>query len=160
MSDPVFATVTVFGAGTMGSGIAQICAQAGSEVRLYDVNQEVLDRGVGRLSAFLAKGVARGKMTADVSAAVSARVTPTTDFGAAVTGANLVIEAIPEIVELKNSTFKRTSELVGTGTVLATNTSSLSLAKIFSGIVGPGRCIGMHFFNPPPLMPLLEIVRP
>lgn len=160
MTDPVFKVVTVFGAGTMGSGIAQICAQAGSEVRLYDVHEDVLNVGVGRMQAFLDKGVAKGKMTAEESAAVRGRITPTTDFDAAVTGANLVIEAIPESVELKNSTFKRASELVGTGTVLATNTSSLSLAEIFAGIVGPARCIGTHFFNPPPLMPLLEIVRP
>lgn len=159
MSDPVFATVTVFGAGTMGSGIAQICAQAGSAVRLFDVNQVVLDGGVDRMDKFLAKGVAKGKLSADEHQAVLARVAPTIEFDAAVAGADLVIEAIPENVELKNSTFQKAAAIVSTATVLATNTSSLSLAKIFAGVPATERCIGTHFFNPPPIMPLLEIVR-
>lgn len=159
MSDPVFATVTVLGAGTMGSGIAQICAQAGSRVRLFEINQEALDTGLRRLQSFLGKGVARGKMTAEASAAVQDRIEPTTDFAAAVAASNLIIEAIPESVELKNAAFAKAAQGAGETATLATNTSSLSLSRIFAGIPNPGRCIGTHFFNPPPIMPLLEIVR-
>ena len=159
MSDtPVFARVTVLGAGTMGSGIAQICAQAGSEVCLYDVNQELVDRGYSSLMSFLDRGVAKGKMTADESAQVLQRIHPTVDLESALGDVNLVIEAIPEDLELKRQTFATVTEHVSDTTVLATNTSSLPLAKIFEGIENPGRCIGTHFFNPPPLMPLLEII--
>jgi 3-hydroxybutyryl-CoA dehydrogenase len=159
MTDPVFANVTVFGSGTMGSGIAQICSQAGSKVALFDIGQDLLDTGMGRLGAFLEKGVAKGKMAQDEADAVLARVTPTVDFDAAVAEADLVIEAIPERLDLKQKMFRDTAEKVSAKTVLATNTSSLSLARIFDGIPQPARCIGTHFFNPPPIMPLLEIVR-
>lgn len=159
MTDPVFANVTVFGSGTMGSGIAQICSQAGSKVALFDIGQDLLDTGMGRLGAFLEKGVAKGKMAQDEADAVLARVTPTVDFDAAVVDADLVIEAIPERLDLKQKMFRDTAEKVSAMTVLATNTSSLSLARIFDGIPHPARCIGTHFFNPPPIMPLLEIVR-
>lgn len=159
MTDPVFANVTVFGSGTMGSGIAQICAQAGSNVRLFDVSQELLDNGMGKLGAFLAKGVAKGKMAQAEADVVLSRITATADFDAAVADADLVIEAIPERLDLKQKTFRDTAAKVPATTVLATNTSSLALAKIFADIPHPARCIGTHFFNPPPIMPLLEIVR-
>ena len=155
----MFQTVAVFGAGTMGSGIAQICSQAGSEVRLYDIREDLVDAGMNRIRAFLDKGVARGKATAEEADGVYARICGHADLAAAVKGADLVIEAIPEVLSLKQEVFGEIASLTGESTVFATNTSSLSIAGIFEGVGSPGRCIGTHFFNPPPLMPLLEVVR-
>jgi 3-hydroxybutyryl-CoA dehydrogenase len=124
-----------------------------------EVNQEALAAGIARIRTFLDRGVARQKMTQAQSDQVFAGITATTDMVFAVREADLVIEAIPESLELKRSVFGNIAEACGEATVLATNTSSLSLAQIFADIPAPGRCVGMHFFNPPPLMPLLEIVR-
>ena len=134
MTDPVFANVTVFGSGTMGSGIAQICSQAGSKVALFDIGQDLLDTGMGRLGAFLEKGVAKGKMAQDEADAVLARVTPTVDFDAAVAEADLVIEAIPERLDLKQKMFRDTAEKVleivrATGTDDSTVDRVLEYAK-------------------------------
>ncbi|MCA8957101.1 MAG: 3-hydroxyacyl-CoA dehydrogenase family protein, partial [Planctomycetes bacterium] len=160
MSDsPVFHQVTVIGAGTMGSGIAQICAQAGSAVRLYDIEQRLVDSGLARIRKFLDAGVDKGKVAPEQRTAVLGRISGTTDMDQARDGADLVIEAIPEDLELKRRVFAIVAGGVAPSAVLATNTSSLSLVKIFADIPGAGRCIGMHFFNPPPLMPLLEVVR-
>lgn len=159
MSDAAtFDRVTVLGAGTMGSGIAQICAQAGSAVKLFDISQEVVDGGMGRIESFLERGIAKGKVTAEEAEAVKARIKTTIDMDFAVKDAELVIEAVPEKLELKQEIFGRVAGQVSEDCVLATNTSSLSLGKIFEGIGAAGRTIGTHFFNPPPLMPLLEIV--
>lgn len=160
MSDTVsFQTVAVFGAGTMGSGIAQICSQAGSQVRIYDIREDVVAAGMARIRAFLDKGVARGKMTAEEADRVFGRIAAQDDLATAVAGADLVIEAIPEILDLKREVFAKIAPLAGNSVVFATNTSSLAVTGIFEGIEAPGRCIGTHFFNPPPLMPLLEVVR-
>ena len=160
MSDTAsFQTVAVFGAGTMGSGIAQICSQAGSQVRIYDISADVVAAGMARIRAFLDKGVARGTATEEAADRVFEKITAHDDLAAAVDGADLVIEAIPEILELKREVFGKIAALVGDSTVFATNTSSLAVTAIFEGIEAPGRCIGTHFFNPPPLMPLLEVVR-
>lgn len=155
---PEFDKVTVFGAGTMGSGIAQICSMAGSSVSLLEINQEALDAGMARIRQFLDRGVAKNKMTQEESDRVFAGIAPTADMVSAIRDADLVIEAIPENLELKRGVFDNIAEVCSEAAVLATNTSSLSLAKIFESIPVKGRCIGMHFFNPPPLMPLLEIV--
>ena len=154
-----FQTVAVFGAGTMGSGIAQICSQAGSQVRLYDIRQDIVQAGVGRIRAFLDKGVARGKASQAAADEVFSRISAHEDLASAVGGADLVVEAIPEVLDLKREVFGKIAALVSGSAVLATNTSSLFVAGIFEGIDNPGRCIGTHFFNPPPLMPLLEVVR-
>lgn len=160
MSDtPGFGTVAVVGAGTMGAGIAQVCAAAGSTVRLTDATQEFLDRGMAGITAFLDKGVARGKTTAEEKAATLSRLRGELDLAAAVDGADLVIEAVPEDLALKIDLFGRVAAACSADTVLATNTSSLAVAKIFAELPSPERGLGMHFFNPPPLMPLLEIVR-
>ena len=151
--------VTVIGAGTMGAGIAQVCATAGSSVVLSDVSQEFLDRGMSGITAFLDKGVAKGKTTPEQKDAVLSRLRTELVLEDAVRDADLVIEAVPEKMELKRDLFGRVSAACSGEAVLATNTSSLSLGAIFEGIKGPGRCLGMHFFNPPPLMPLLEVVR-
>jgi 3-hydroxybutyryl-CoA dehydrogenase len=154
-----FGTVAVLGAGTMGAGIAQVCAQAGSKVVLQDLTEEFVQKGLGRIRDFLQKGVEKGKVKAEDRDAVLARITTATDRKAASRDAALVIEAVPEKLELKNGLFRELADVVSPQCVLASNTSSLSLAKVFAGVAGPARCIGMHFFNPVPLMALLELVR-
>lgn len=159
MSDPQFGKVAVLGAGTMGAGIAQVCAQAGSTVVLQDITDEFVEKGLGRIQAFLQKGVDRGKTTEAARDETLARITTTSDRKVAAVGADLVIEAVPEKLGLKNVLFRELAEVVSANCVLGSNTSSLSLAKVFDGVANPGRCIGMHFFNPVPLMKLLELVR-
>ena len=154
-----FQKVAVLGAGTMGAGIAQVCAQAGSTVVLCDISDEFVQKGVERIRAFLQKGVDKGKTTEQQRDEALARITTSTDRGAACADVDLVIEAVPEKLELKNGIFRELGELVPATCVLASNTSSLALAKVFDGVVGPERCIGWHFFNPVPLMKLLELVR-
>ena len=154
-----FGTVAVLGAGTMGAGIAQVCAQAGSKVVLQDITEEFVQKGLGRIRDFLQKGVEKGKVKAEDRDAVLARITTTTDRKAACRDVALVIEAVPEKLELKNGLFRELADVVSPQCVLASNTSSLSLAKVFAGVRGQERCIGMHFFNPVPLMALLELVR-
>ncbi len=156
---PTFAKVAVIGGGTMGAGIAQVCAAAGSDVRLVDMKQEFVDRAIAGVAAFLDKGIARGKTTEQEKADVLARIQGVLDVGRAVHEAELVVEAVPEDVALKQKLFGAVTEACSEQTVLATNTSSLSLQKIFESVPQPSRCLGMHFFNPPPLMPLLEVVR-
>jgi len=154
-----FASVAVLGAGTMGAGIAQVCAQAGSKVVLQDITEEFVQKGLGRVRDFLQKGVDKGKVKAEDRDAVLSRITTTTDRKAACRDVALVIEAVPEKLELKNGLFLELADVVSPQCVLASNTSSLSLAKVFAGVRGQERCIGMHFFNPVPLMALLELVR-
>jgi len=158
-ASPRYGTVAVVGAGTMGAGIAQVCAAAGSEVRLTDATQEFLDRGLSGITAFLDKGVARGKTSAEDREATLSRLRGELDLAAAVDGAELVIEAVPEDLALKVELFGRVAAACPADAVLATNTSSLAVGRIFADLAAPERCLGMHFFNPPPLMPLLEIVK-
>ncbi len=159
MSEMTYSQVAVVGAGTMGAGIAQVCAQAGSSVVLQDVTDELVQRGLARIREFLDKGVDKGKVTPARRDEVLSRITTTTDRAGACRAAGLVIEAVPERLELKNALFRELGAVVAPACVLASNTSSLSLAKVFAGVDGPQRCIGMHFFNPVPLMALLEVVR-
>ncbi|MBI5849442.1 MAG: 3-hydroxyacyl-CoA dehydrogenase family protein [Planctomycetes bacterium] len=155
-----FEVVAVLGAGTMGAGIAQVCAQAGSRVVMYDVEERWLERGMQSIRDSLDKAVEKKKLTEAQRAATIERIDDDLDLARAVSEADLVIEAVPEKLELKREVFAKVAQASRPGTVLATNTSSLSLSRIFAGIPEPGRCIGMHFFNPVPVMPLLEIVRP
>lgn len=160
MSDnPRFPVVAVVGAGTMGAGIAQVCAAAGSTVRLTDAAQEYLDRGLAGVAGFLDKGIERGKTTAADKADLLSRLRGELDLGAAVRDADLVIEAVPEDMGLKKKLFADVAAACSEAAVLATNTSSLAVAQIFADVPSPERGVGMHFFNPPPLMPLLEVVR-
>jgi len=159
MTETRFQTIAVLGAGTMGAGIAHVCAQAGSSVMLQDVADEFVQKGLGRVRDFLQKGVEKGKVTAQQRDEVLARIKTTTDRIGACRTAGLVIEAVPEKLELKNDLFREIGAVVAPTCVLASNTSSLSLGKVFAGVAGPERCIGMHFFNPVPLMALLELVR-
>lgn len=155
-----FETVAVLGAGTMGAGIAQVCAQAGSRVILRDINDEFLDRGWATITGFLDKGVAKGKVQEADAEAAKGRIERTTDLAQAVEGAQLVIEAVPEKIELKRQVFADVAAACSDDAVLGSNTSSLAIADVFDGVPNPGRCCGLHFFNPVPIMALLEIVRP
>jgi 3-hydroxybutyryl-CoA dehydrogenase len=148
--------VLVIGAGTMGAGIAEVAAKAGCTVRLFDVSAEVLSAGQARIERSLAKAVEKGKLDAGAAEATRARITYAGDYGD-VARLDLVVEAVPERMELKKQIF---SELAaGNPTcILASNTSSLSLTEIAAACQDPSRVVGMHFFNPPPVMPLLEIV--
>jgi 3-hydroxybutyryl-CoA dehydrogenase len=159
MNDPVFGNVAVIGSGTMGAGIAQVCAAAGSAVQLHDTSQEFLDSAVGRIEAFLTKSVTKGKMADEQKVATLANIHTTADLSTALDNADLIVESVPEDLQLKNGVFKQVVAQCDADTVLATNTSSLLLAEVFDGVSGPERCLGTHFFNPPPLMPLLEVVR-
>jgi 3-hydroxybutyryl-CoA dehydrogenase len=149
-------TCAVLGAGTMGAGIAQVAAQAGMDVRLFDIDESATSKGMERITGMLDKGVARGKVSEEQRIACLAQLSTSTELAAAVEGCDLVIEAIPEKLELKRSVFATVAENVSADCLLASNTSSLSIGKIGEGLPSPERFVGTHFFNPVPLMPLLE----
>ena len=149
----------VLGAGTMGHGIAQVFAQAGMEAVLFDVSSEALAKGLVGVEAMLDKAVSLGKTTQENADGTLARIRPSVDLEDAVRGADVVVEAVPEKLELKRNVFKQVEAAVGSGVLLATNTSSLSIDAIAAGLTHPERFLGMHFFNPVPVMALLEVVR-
>jgi 3-hydroxybutyryl-CoA dehydrogenase len=151
--------VAVLGAGTMGNGIAQISAQAGWETKLYDIEDSFIQKGMDRIQSMLQKAVDRGKMDEGKKAQTLSLLSTTCNLAEAVKGVDLVIEAIPERMELKKEVFSKVAELVDGECLLASNTSSLSVSEIASSLPGPGRFLGMHYFNPPPIMKLCEIVR-
>ena len=151
--------VAVIGAGTMGAGIAQICAQSGWRTHLFDAFPEGLERGMQRIDAFWDKGIARGKTTPEQKVQWSANLHAVADMAEAVGQADLIIEAVPEIPELKHSIFTELDRLAPPHAILGTNTSSLSIADIAAATSRPENVIGMHFFNPVPIMKLLELVR-
>ncbi len=150
--------VGVIGAGTMGHGIAQVAAMAGSEVVLYDVDLGLVESGLARIQANLAKGVERGKVAADHAEESLTRITGTTSLAAVADEVDLVVEAVPERLELKQDLFGKLQSLAPETAIFGTNTSSLSIASIASALDDPGRVIGMHFFNPVHIMALLELV--
>ncbi len=152
-------TVAVVGAGTMGAGIAQICAQSGWTTNLYDAFPEGLEKGMKEIDAFWDKGIARGKTTPEQKREWESRLHAYSELKDAVSNVDLVIEAVPEIMELKRNVFSELDRLAPAHAVLGTNTSSLSISDIASVVGDPSRVIGMHFFNPVPLMKLLELVR-
>jgi 3-hydroxybutyryl-CoA dehydrogenase len=150
--------VAVLGAGTMGHGIAQVAAAAGLETRLYDMAPELVDRGLARVRTNLDQGVARGKLAPEQRDTTLAALRGDTDLAAAVAGADIVVEAVPEKLDLKRALFGRVADHVGGDTILATNTSSLSVESLAASLPGPHRVIGTHFFNPVHIMKLLEII--
>ena len=141
--------ITVLGAGQMGQGIAHISALAGFNTRLFDKDQSTLEVAMAAVEQTLSKGVELGKITNADRARTLKRLTPAMTVEDGVEGAGLVIEAIPEDINLKKDLFRRVADSVPGGTVLASNTSSLSITEIASGIPSPDRVVGMHFFNPP-----------
>lgn len=152
-------TVAVIGAGTMGAGIAQVCAQAGWNTRLFDAFPDGLEAGMNRIDAFWDKGISRGKTTADQKENWSQNLTAFSELADAVNGVDLVIEAVPEILELKQRIFTDLDQLAPEGAILGTNTSGLKISDIAHATSRPEKVIGMHFFNPVPIMKLLELVR-
>jgi 3-hydroxybutyryl-CoA dehydrogenase len=149
--------IGVVGAGTMGAGIAQLAAQAGARTLLYDAVPEGLTRGTSKLEAGIGHLVQRGKLQKAEAEAVLARVTAVSELSE-LAGCGIVIEAAPERIELKRELFGELAQVVDAGCVLATNTSSLSVTEIAAGTPGPERVVGLHFFNPAPVMRLVEVV--
>ncbi len=158
MTTSTLTTVAVIGAGTMGHGIAHVCAAAGLTTRLFDIRSELVAAGLAKIAANLDGGVARGKLTAEQREAALANLRGETELAAAVLGADIVIEAVPEKIELKHALFAEVAGLVAPTAILASNTSSLSLSVIAAPLPYPERVIGTHFFNPVHVMKLLEIV--
>ena len=152
-------SVAVIGAGTMGAGIAQVCAQTGWKTRLYDAFPEGLTKGMDAIEAFWDKGIERGKTTSDQKAEWSRNLRGVNDLTEAVEDADLIIEAVPESMQLKQEIFAELERLAPSHAMLATNTSGLPISEIAQSTGCPDRVIGMHFFNPVPLMSLLELVR-
>lgn len=151
--------VTVLGAGVMGRGIAHVAAQAGFETRLFDVSGSQVEGALGAIGAELERGIARGKVSFEEKARTLAHLKGGSDFTEAVAGADIVIEAVPERIELKLEIFQRLEHEAPPHAILASNTSSLSLTEMASVVSRPGRVIGMHFFNPVHKMKLVEIIR-
>tara|TARA_Y100000588_G_C14149750_1_gene880027 strand:+ start:308 stop:1189 length:882 start_codon:yes stop_codon:yes gene_type:complete len=151
--------VAVIGAGTMGSGIAQVCAQVGWETRLFDAFPEGLEAGMSRIDAFWDKGIARGKTTPEQKDEWTSNLHPTSDMVSAVRDVDMVIEAVPEVLQIKVKVFHVLGEETKEDCLLATNTSSLPITDIAAASGRPDRVIGMHFFNPVPIMKLLELIK-
>ena len=152
-------SVAVIGAGTMGAGIAQVCAQAGWKTNLFDAFPEGLERGMKTIDAFWDKGIARGKTTAQQKQQWAANLHPVSDMSEAVSDVDLVIEAVPEIPSLKHQIFADLGKMTKPDCILGTNTSSLSIEAIAQASGRAENVIGMHFFNPVPIMKLLELVK-
>ena len=150
--------IGVVGCGLMGSGIAEVCARSGYDVVVREVNDELLQKGLDRIRKSMAKGVQRGKLTQEEMDAALARIQGTTkmeDFAPC----DLVIEAVVEKMEVKKQVFAELDAICSPHAILASNTSSLCITEMASATKRPDKVLGMHFFNPPPIMPLLELVR-
>ena len=149
--------IAVLGAGQMGAGIAQVSACAGYEVVMIDISQEFVDRGMVTISSSLDKLVSKGRMSEEESSSALSLISSSTDRASA-SNADLVVEAIPEIPDLKFSTFSELDSICKQDAILASNTSSISINEIASHTSRPDRVIGMHFMNPVPIMKLIEII--
>ena len=149
--------IAVLGAGQMGNGITQVAACAGYEVTMIDIKQEFVDKGIATIEKSLGKLVSKERMTQTDADAARSRISGATDRTAAA-DADLVVEAIPEIPELKFSTFAELDQICKEGAILASNTSSISINEIAASTNRPNRVIGMHFMNPVPIMKLIEVI--
>ncbi len=147
----------VVGGGTMGAGIAQVSAAAGFQVYLLDISEQFVKQGIGRIESFLKKGVARGKVTEAQMREVLSRIHGTTNM-ADLSDCDIVVEAVFEQLELKKKTHGELDKIVKPECILATNTSCLSVTEIAAATARPGKVIGLHFFNPVPLMRLVEVI--
>lgn len=151
-------TIGVVGAGTMGNGIAQISAQMGADVILRDIKDEFVERGIANIDRFLQKGVDKGKATAEQKAEVMGRIKGTTEMGD-LADCDFIIEAVIEDLNLKRQVYGELDEITRPEVILGTNTSSMSITEIAAATKKPDKVVGMHFFNPVPLMRLVEIIR-
>jgi 3-hydroxybutyryl-CoA dehydrogenase len=150
--------VGVIGLGTMGAGIAQVCAQAGFDTVGREVNDELTERGRATIDHYLSRGVEKGRMTQEEKDATLGRLTLATDLDA-LADCDLVIEAVIEDIATKTAVFKELDSLLRSDAILATNTSALSVTEIADSTSRPERVVGMHFFNPAPVLKLVEVVR-
>ncbi len=151
--------ICVLGAGLMGSGIAQVCAEAGFEVSMRDIETRFVQGGLNIIKKNYERAVSKGKMTQDQVSTMMSRVKGTLDLVEAVKGAEVVIEAVIEKMELKKEVFQELDHLCAKDTILASNTSGLSITEMASVTKRPDKVIGMHFFNPVPAMKLVEIIK-
>jgi 3-hydroxybutyryl-CoA dehydrogenase len=155
---PVTQTIAVIGAGTMGNGIAHVCARSGFTVLLADTSQAALDHGLAIIRHNLAREVEKGKLTVEQLSDALARITFTTRFED-LSPASLVIEAAPERLDIKIEIFRTLDRILAPAAILASNTSSISITKLAAATCRPEQVIGMHFFNPVPMMKLVEVIR-
>jgi 3-hydroxybutyryl-CoA dehydrogenase len=153
-----YSQVAVLGYGTMGAGIAQVVAQSGRSVMVLETDQARIDSGRQRVTDFLDEGIRRGKVSTAQRDSVLSRITETIEV-ADLAGCELVIEAVVEDYDLKAKLWSAVAAVVGAKAVLTTNTSALSVTQLANTVPGPSRFAGLHFFNPAPLMPLIEVVR-
>lgn len=151
--------ITVIGSGTMGNGIAHTFAQHGYKVALVDVNGEALKKGLQTISNNLDRQVKKGAIDENAKSATLANISTYTDLKIGAANADLVVEAATENCEIKLNLFKQLSEICGNDTILASNTSSISITQIGSATKNPDKVIGMHFMNPVPVMKLVEVIR-
>ncbi|MEN6375247.1 MAG: 3-hydroxyacyl-CoA dehydrogenase NAD-binding domain-containing protein [Smithella sp.] len=151
--------VCVLGAGLMGNGIAQVCAAAGFEVTMRDIEQRFIDGGMNTIKNNLGRDVKKGKMTQEQADAILGRIKPTLDVKEAATGADAVVEVVIEIMDLKKKVYAELEEIVPPHCLFFTNTSGLSITEMAAITKRPDKMIGTHFFNPVPVMRLLEIIR-
>ena len=151
--------IAVVGGGTMGNGIAHVAAQHGREVRLLDVVPDVLEKAMTTIAKNLARQVEKGILDESARDKALARIETGTDIEAGAEGVDLVIEAVPERAQLKYELFETLDRVVGPDTILASNTSSISITEIAAATSCPDRVIGMHFMNPVPVMKLVEVIR-
>lgn len=151
--------IGVLGAGLMGNGIAQVFAAAGKKVVLYDISEAALEKGMNNIKKSLSRFVKAGKLNEEQTLNILANISLATNIKDTAKDVDLIIEAVPENLQLKKDIFKQIDEIANENTLFATNTSELSVTAIASVTKRPDKVIGMHFFNPPPLMKLIEIVR-
>lgn len=149
--------IMIVGAGQMGSGIAQVCAQSGYDVLLYDIDEKFTKRAIEKITHFLSRGVDKGKITEEDKNKALSKIKTTLNLSDG-KDANFIIEAAPENLDLKRKIFSELDEICPEETILSTNTSSLSITEIASATKRPEKFIGMHFFNPAPIMKLVEII--
>ncbi len=150
-------SIFIVGAGLMGSGIAQVCAQSGIQVFLIDISQEILERGLKNIAWSLSKFIEKGKVKESLES-VMGRIRVSTDWKKA-SEVDLVIEAVFEKLEIKHEVFKKLDEVCGPETVFATNTSAIPVTEIAADLKRPERVLGLHFFNPVPMMEVVEIIK-
>jgi 3-hydroxybutyryl-CoA dehydrogenase len=151
-------TVGVVGCGLMGSGIAQVCAEAGYKVLVREVSDDLVQKGLGKIESFLAKGVEKGKVTPQKKAEILGRLEGTTSLEK-LAAADIVIEAVVEDLDAKREVYQVLDRVCPPATIFASNTSSLSITEMAAVTKRPDRFVGLHFFNPVPLMKLVEVVR-
>ena len=151
--------ICVLGAGVMGSGIAQVSAETGYQVSLQDIEDRFVQGGLNTIKKNFERAISKGKMTKEQVEGALSRIQGVVDLAAAVKGADVIIEAVTENMELKKEVYKKLDQLCPKETILASNTSGLSITEIASATRRPGKVIGMHFFNPVPAMKLVEIIK-